>query len=102
MDERVHQWTTRTMALENKFNMMSVVQETMVTEMRHNYDGLKLRMDEQHRDRSNSEGPEEQLMIQWTSLMWPAKKQSFDGEGVDRMVHRQTMDHTGRNRGRYR
>ena len=45
------------MALEDKFNMMSVMQDTMVTEMRHNYDGLKLRMDEQHRDSSNSEGP---------------------------------------------
>ena len=58
LDERVNHWTTRTMALEDNFNMMSVVQDTMVTEMRHNYDCLKLRMDEQHRDSSNSDGPE--------------------------------------------
>ena len=44
--------------LENKFNMLSVVQDTMVTEMRHNYDHLKLMMDEQHRDSSHTEGPE--------------------------------------------
>ena len=56
LDERVNHWTTRTMALEDKFNMMSVVQDTMVTEMRHNYDNLKLMMDEQHRDSSHTEG----------------------------------------------
>ena len=58
LDERVNHWTTRTTALEDQFSIMSEVQDTMVTEMRHNYEGLKLRMDEQHRDSSNSEGPE--------------------------------------------
>ena len=47
-----------TLNRKNKFNMLSVVQDTMVTEMRHNYDNLKLMMDEQHRDSSHTEGPE--------------------------------------------
>ena len=44
--------------LENQFNTLSVVQDTMVTEMRHHYDNLKLMTDEQHRDSSHTEGPE--------------------------------------------